>query len=180
MRSSMHSTFVLALFAIVAGTSTSASEEPTSVQPRYPDLVVPPGTTESVRIDMGHVRYKGSTYAINRKNEPSQIPAAVRDSVTKVLSDSDFIPFSRLEHFAWCNRPDLAVVGWSGHIESFEVTSQGLLVRVSVGPQLDRGEAAAVATLDRYREYYLFDSRLRFHFLGGEPSGHFRGSVFGF
>ena len=113
-------------------------------------------------------RYRGSSYRCDR-DVLMPVGTDVQDAIATLLTMTDLIPTARSEYFAWCDRrPDIAVIGWGGIINSIVPTEDGWLVCVFVSPKIARVRAVAPATLDSFTEYYTFDRNLAFHFVGGE------------
>jgi hypothetical protein len=175
VRPVIFSSLLCAAFAVLAALPVAADQPFDERQ--YPDI---PVTSVPIIPEIHGTRllqYSGSTYYL-APSVRSDDRTETLESVRMALAAADFVPPARLDHFAWCQRPDLAINGWNGTIDSCTATPQGLLVRVQVTPRLSQAGAVGTATLDRYTEYYLFRKDLRFRFLGGEESqSKFRGSL---
>jgi hypothetical protein len=131
-------------------------------------------------IDPERARYVGSNYVLSPRVDAQGTAPETQIAIAKALTDTDFIPPARSDYFGPCIRSYLAVIGWSGQIESIQSTPKGSLVRLQVRPKVVHSCVFDHAFTRPYTEFYLFDADLGFRFLRGEgPKGGGHPSILG-
>ena len=125
--------------------------------------------------------YKGSTYRLHPDFEAEQVAPGIRRQILATFVDVDFVPDDRRLYFSWCDRPDLAVIGWNGNIMAIEQSEGGWLVQVRIHPKIVHFNWVATTTGDFYTERYFFRADGQFTFMGSDTNAEaLRESVFDF
>jgi hypothetical protein len=146
---------------------------------RFDDLDVS-SSPSPAPIDPERARYVGSNYVLSPQVDAHGTDPEIQFAIAKALTDADFLPPARSDYFGPCRRSYLAVIGWSGQIESIQSTPGGSLVRLQVRPKIVHSCVFDHAFTRPYTEFYLFGEELGFRFLRGEgPKGGGHPSIIG-
>lgn len=172
----------IAIFPPLGIVSHNVDQDPTGTAhqraPEYDDIIVAPNPAAQQVLDVKKREYVGSMYEDDPAFDTPAIPATTVSAITKKLTSVDFVPFARTEYFSWYNRHNLAVTGWLGRIQSIRRTPRGLLVQVRIQPRLVQAGAFATVTFDSYTETYLFDTKMSFQLIEGQPGNKdYQGSL---
>lgn len=160
-----------------------ALEVPVHKQPRFEDVVTPIANDRAVPqawLRNGRPTYQGSVYRVNPRSTAAELSPEAQELMTQALARANFTPVERLEHFDWCDAPDIAIVGWFVWVEDAVVTPMGWLFTVRVSPRLERASSLATLTSDFRLECFYLDRNGWLEYLGsqGNPPTK-RGSIFG-
>lgn len=146
----------------------------------FADIIVDPEQDRKAKLDPRKLRFQGCDFHLGRRLNLAAYDARSAEWALNVVRTANIIPLSRHRHYEWCNRPDLAIVGWSSTIRRITNDPRGMTVEVSVTPKLQSATLGCPVTLDVYIENYLIDADSVCTFVEGYfDILTFRRSVFG-